>query len=310
MRTSAWQDEKLNTALGSWAQLRHDTILYAKQTYVPATSCSYPEAFVEPNPTFYARMQKLSEQTINAINLLSPSVVPSIVNNSLQTLKDASQKFEVISTKELNNEPLTQQEIDFIKQSVWMCGSGGPIGWYVNTIHAVAETANAISMLETPVIADVATFPPGDIQYPPQILHVGVGKVNALVVLFPQTDGTLVAAVGPVFTYYEFGLVGTTSLNDEEWKKMLSWDNRTERLPEWSRDLYAKAEPWAPEYPNAGADLNSDGRVNILDISIVAKSFGSRPGDPNWNETADLNKDELINILDISRVAKDFGKTA
>ncbi len=250
MRTSAWQDEKLNTALGSWAQLRHDTILYAKQTYVPPTSCSYPEAFVEPNPTFYARMQKLSEQTINAVNLLSPSVVPNIVNSSLQTLKDASQKFEAISTKELNNEPLTQQEIDFVKQLVWMCGSGGPIGWYVGTIHAVAETANAISILEAPVIADVATFPPGDIQYPPQILHVGVGKVNALVVLFPKTDGTLVAAVGPVFTYYEFGLVGTTRLNDEEWKQMLKWDNRTEYLPKWFGDIYAQAEPWAPEYPN------------------------------------------------------------
>jgi hypothetical protein len=100
------------------------------------------------------------------------------------------------------------------------------------------------------VIADVATFPPGDIQYPPQILHVGVGKVNALVVLFPKTDGTLVAAVGPVFTYYEFGLVGTTRLNDEEWKQMLKWDNRTEYLPKWFRDIYAQAEPWAPEYPN------------------------------------------------------------
>jgi hypothetical protein len=250
MRTSAWQDEKLNTALGSWAQLRHDTILYAKQTYIPATLCSYPEAFVELNPTFYARMQRLSEQTIRAVNLLSPSVLPDVVTSSLQTLKNASRKLEVISTKELNNEPLTQEEIDFIKQSVWMCGSGGPIGWYVNTIHAIAEYASAISILETPVIADVATFPPGDIEYPPQILHVGVGKVNALVVLFPKIDGTLVAAVGPVFTYYEFGLVGTTRLNDEEWKQMLKWDNRTEYLPKWFGDVYAQAEPWAPEYSN------------------------------------------------------------
>jgi hypothetical protein len=250
MRTSAWLDEKLNTALGSWAQLRHDTILYAKQAYIPATSCSYPEAFVEPNPAFYARLQKVVEQTINAVNLLSPSVVPGVVNNCLQTLKDASQEFEVISRKELNNEPLTQQETDFVKQLVWNCGSGGPWGWYVDTIHFVAASANAISILEAPVIADVATFPPGDIQYPPQILHVGVGKVNALVVLFPKADGTLVAAVGPVFTYYEFALKGTTRLNDEEWKQMLTWDNRTAYLPTWLGDLYAEAEPWAPEYPN------------------------------------------------------------
>jgi hypothetical protein len=250
MQTSSWQDEKLNTALVSWAQLRHDTILYAKQTYIPATSCSYPEAFVEPNPTFYARMQTLSEQTIKAVNLLSSTDVPYVVNESLETLRETSKKCEAISTKELNKEALSQEEVDFVKQSVWMCGSGGPMGWYMDTLHAVTNMASAVSVLEAPVVADVATFPPGDIVYPPQILHVGVGKVNALVVLFPKTDGTLVAAVGPVFTYYEFALEGTTRLNDDEWKQMLTWDNRSEYLPPWTGDLYAMAETLIPEYPN------------------------------------------------------------
>ena len=267
MRTSSWQDEKLNTALGSWAQLRHDTILYAKQTYIPATSCSYPEAFVEPNPTFYARMQTLSERTISAVNLLSPSDVPSVVNSSLETLREASKKLEAISTKELNKEPLSQEEIDFVKQSVWMCGSGGPNGWYEDTLHSITNMASAVSILEAPVVADVATFPPGDIVYPPQILHVGVGKVNALVVLFPKADGTLVAAVGPVFTYYEFALEGTTRLNDDEWKQMLTWDNLSEYLPKWSGDLYAMAEPWAPEYPNVIAV------VVVMTLAIPAIVF-------------------------------------
>jgi hypothetical protein len=252
MKTIAWQDEKLNTALGSWAQLRHDTILYAKQTYIPATVCSYPEAFAEPNPTFYSRMQKLSEKTIEAINILNPNTVRTIITLSLQTLKNATQKLEVISTKELAKEPLTQEEVEFIKQLAWGCGSGSPIGWYVDTIRAIACSAKSTSSLEAPVIADVATFPPGDIIYPPQILHIGTGNVNALVVLFPKPDGTLVAAVGPVFTYYEFRLVGTKRLNDNEWKEMLTWNNRTQYLPEWLKDVYGSGEPWAtPEYPNS-----------------------------------------------------------
>ena len=32
MRNEAWTDKSLNTSLGSWAELRHDTILYAKQS--------------------------------------------------------------------------------------------------------------------------------------------------------------------------------------------------------------------------------------------------------------------------------------
>jgi hypothetical protein len=252
MQTLAWQDEKLNTALGSWAQLRHDTILYAKQTYIPALICSYPEAFAEPNPTFYSRMQDLCERTLGAVNILEPEEVNPTITDSLQTLKNATQKLEVISEKELDKEPLTEEEVDFIKKLVWNCGSGGFIGWYVDTIHAIAQAANSTATLETPVIADVATFPPGDILDPPQILHVGTGYVNALVVLFPKPDGTLVAAVGPVFSYYEFRLIGTERLNDDEWKEMLTWSNRTEYLPEWFQDVYGRAEPMPlPEYLNS-----------------------------------------------------------
>jgi Protein of unknown function (DUF3160) len=137
-----------------------------------------------------------------------------------------------------------------VKQSVWMCGSGGPMGWYEDTLHSITNRASAVSILEAPVIADVATFPPGDLDYPPQILHVGVGKVNALVVLFPKTDGTLVAAVGPIFTYYELAFEGTTRLSDNEWKQMLAWNNCSEYLPEWSGDLYAFSASIVPEFSN------------------------------------------------------------
>jgi len=56
-------------------------------------------------------------------------------------------------------------------------------------------------------------------------------------------------------------------------------------------------------------DLNGDGIVNIVDVSIVAKAFGSRPGDPAWNETADMDENGVINIIDVAKVAKEFGKT-
>jgi hypothetical protein len=249
MQTVAWQDEKLNTALGSWAQLRHDTLLYAEQTYIPGFVCSYPEAFVEPNPAFYSRMQELCHRTMDAVDILEPEMVEPAITTSLQTLKNVTQKLELISEKELAKEPLTQEEIEFVKRIAWNCVSGGFVGWYVDTIHAITRTANSTSTREVPVIADVATFPPGDIFDPPQILHVGTGYVNALVVLYPKPDGSLVTAVGPVFSYYEFGLIGTERLNDDEWKEMLTWGNRTEYLPEWLQDLYGRAEPFPiPEF--------------------------------------------------------------
>ena len=57
------------------------------------------------------------------------------------------------------------------------------------------------------------------------------------------------------------------------------------------------------------SDLNDDRTVNILDIYIVAKAYGSRQGDQNWNEFADLDRNAIVNVLDIRMVAKDYGET-
>jgi hypothetical protein len=57
-------------------------------------------------------------------------------------------------------------------------------------------------------------------------------------------------------------------------------------------------------------DLNEDGVVNMVDLTIVAVAFTSKPGDKNWNVIADLDGNSEINILDISLVAKDYGKSS
>jgi PKD repeat protein len=56
-------------------------------------------------------------------------------------------------------------------------------------------------------------------------------------------------------------------------------------------------------------DLNIDGKVNIFDIYIMAKAFGTKPGDPRWNPIADLNNDGKVGIEDVYFIAKDYGKT-
>jgi parallel beta-helix repeat protein len=57
------------------------------------------------------------------------------------------------------------------------------------------------------------------------------------------------------------------------------------------------------------SDVNRDGNVNILDVSMVASALGSHPGDPRWNSTFDLNHDNEINILDVVLVVKNYGKS-
>ena len=50
-----------------------------------------------------------------------------------------------------------------------------------------------------------------------------------------------------------------------------------------------------------------DQKVNIQDIAVIAKAFGSTPGSPGWNYMADVNAQGKINIVSVSLAAKNFG---
>jgi uncharacterized protein YfaS (alpha-2-macroglobulin family) len=54
------------------------------------------------------------------------------------------------------------------------------------------------------------------------------------------------------------------------------------------------------------ADINGDGKVNILDITLVAQAWGSYPGHPRWNPKCDLDGNGVVNIIDITMVAREY----
>jgi len=56
-------------------------------------------------------------------------------------------------------------------------------------------------------------------------------------------------------------------------------------------------------------DVNMDGIVDIRDILLAAKAFGSFPGSPRWNPIADENEDNKVDIKDLFLIARNFGKT-
>ncbi len=56
-------------------------------------------------------------------------------------------------------------------------------------------------------------------------------------------------------------------------------------------------------------DVNYDGKVDIIDASLLAYAFGTKPGDPKWNPNADLNGDGKVNIIDAAILGYWFGST-
>lgn len=53
-------------------------------------------------------------------------------------------------------------------------------------------------------------------------------------------------------------------------------------------------------------DVNNDGIVNVLDLSIIRESFSSKSDELNWNINADVNRDRAVSVFDLYWVGKDY----
>ncbi len=56
-------------------------------------------------------------------------------------------------------------------------------------------------------------------------------------------------------------------------------------------------------------DVNGDGLINIIDLTLVSFAYGSFEGEPDYNPDADLNSDGIIDMQDLVIVARNLGKT-
>lgn len=56
-------------------------------------------------------------------------------------------------------------------------------------------------------------------------------------------------------------------------------------------------------------DIYVDGIVDFRDLSIVARAYGSVPGEQRWDERADLVKDYVIDYRDMNLCARNYGKS-
>lgn len=65
-----------------------------------------------------------------------------------------------------------------------------------------------------------------------------------------------------------------------------------------------------PTYPYKSQLPSPDFKVDIKDVALAAKGFGSYPGHERWVPVADINCDHKIDIKDIAAIARMFGWVA
>jgi hypothetical protein len=214
MQTQAWRDKELTTALASWAELRHDTILYAKQSYTATLGLAPLKpsivGYVEPVPEFYARLLSLTRMTKEGLDELE--VLDKTAEMRLSSLEEILRRLVELSEKELGNEELTQEDYDFIRD----------FGDELEDVIAGVDDKTK----KTTLVADVHTD-----QNTMQVLEEGVGYVRLMVVAYKVPDGRVLVGAGPVMSYYEFKHPIADRLTDEAWRELLESDPPDD--PEW-----------------------------------------------------------------------------
>ncbi|MCX6802798.1 MAG: DUF3160 domain-containing protein [Candidatus Diapherotrites archaeon] len=226
MQGTTWKDKQLNAALGSWAQLRHDTILYAKQSYTMVETAMPVEkeavGYVEPVPEFYARLLALNEMTLKGLK--ERGVLSEKAQERIESLSEILKRVLDLSKQELENKELGKEDYAFIKSF------GASLEWAVAGLDYDEELEKG---KETTIIADVHTCTPEG-----KVLEEGTGYLRTMVVAYKVPDGRILLGAGPVFSYHEFKWPMNDRLTDEKWKEMLASGKEPEK-PKWIESFYS-----------------------------------------------------------------------
>lgn len=236
MRTDAWLDKTIHTRAASRAELRHDTLLYAKQSYSGGIGCEYPDAYVEPVPAFFARMERVGElggqlmRDLESQGYATPGAADYFAGWS-----DTMATLHGIATKELAGEMLTGEEIAFlggtIEQELIGCGEVVYDGWYPGLFYD-PDTVDVFA----PTIADVHTAPTDEAGNPRGwVAHMGTGHPVLMVMTVPQCDGAR-AYVGPISSYHDVLTEDYERLTDAQWLDRLNTQGTPER-PVWTESF-------------------------------------------------------------------------
>jgi hypothetical protein len=270
MRTGAFWQKQLNTQLTSWTQLRHDNLLYAKQSYTGGTICSFPYTYIEPFPELYASLHSLgtiAEQKFQAIDFPDPFRKQTILEY-FNNLKNISLTLKGITEKELTGTPFSPAETEFLHKVIYdtLSGSGAPpyAGWYTKLLYDDPSGEDAL-LKEDFIVADVHTVPTNCVGgYLGAVVHVGTGPVNLGVFIAEVPGVQKVAFVGPVFSYYEYTTLNYNRLNDEDWKTTYLFQSMR---PDWV-NLYL-----------ADSSGNSRGTGSNFITSVKEENPGKIPED-------------------------------
>jgi hypothetical protein len=227
MKKNTWVDKELQTVLGSWTELRHDTILYAKQSYTMLTAAAPPPptmtyGYVEPYPEVYKRIRLMMsdlKENLDDLELDLPGI-----REKLQSFEKTLRVLAVISEKELEG---TEPEI---KEYEMIWNIGHALSSLKRFPPDIMDKITSGTDERMDIVADVHT----DINTE-KVLEEGVGSAFDLYVVIRDPKGDRLCR-GGVFSYYEFKHPMDDRLTDEGWQRM-GEESKRPNQPPWTKSF-------------------------------------------------------------------------
>ncbi len=239
MQNEEWLKKDLECFAGSYAELKHDTVLYAKQVYAEmggGGTIEEPDdrGYVEPEPLVYERFAALASQTAQALKKYK--MLDTADEENLLRLQEIAKQLFVISNKELQEELLTDEEFEFIR------AYGGYIEHFWNEAAKRASDDETVNTLKYPaaIVTDIATDPDRG-----QVLEVATGNPSEIYVAV-RVDGTIKIARGSVYSFYQFSWPMNDRLTDTKWRQMMGIEMNDEGR--YNQDKTIVKPSWTESY--------------------------------------------------------------
>ncbi|MBZ4668887.1 MAG: hypothetical protein JG775_2039 [Defluviitaleaceae bacterium] len=251
MKNQAWEDKNISSGLGSYAELKHDTILYVKQPVaemggVEELTEYYPN-YVEPAVEVYDKLLWLVRYS--QINLKNRDLLSERFEYALNSLEEVYELFRTCAVKELENIPISEEENRELKYI------GGKLEYIEDTLSdQYSQAISSAVISDVAGIADIGAF-----------LEIGTGLPNEILVALAH-DGKVYLARGTVYSYYEF--LHEKPLTDEQWHEMLGVEKIVEDEWVYEQINSERLQKDAPPQPNWIASFKSfeDNKVFIPHI--------------------------------------------
>lgn len=232
-----WEKKNLNTVLASWAELKHDAILYAKQPM--GAECGggglpepYVVGYVEPNVAYWTKAIELLDATSKV--LTKNNMMTTEMSSLTKQMREQAQFLLNISKKELEGKPLAEEEYykiekigsEFEYLTLQIMDAEPGSRWGLSVTGADRSIA---------VVADVYTAN-ADNNPDKSVLYEAVGPAHSIYVVV-EIGGYLYLTRGAVFSYREFQEdIAAPRKTDEEWQEELK-SQPNKGIPSWMQEV-------------------------------------------------------------------------